>query len=255
MLLTKCQNITELISFLKSDYANNLYFFTYLGETKRNSDIEFLTAKYKDRIALALLLTPTHCCISTSNVDYIDEIAEQLPPINSIHVVGQKNLVEHLLKRSKGPKRNKHVYSLCEFCQTSISNELNIVSQKASDSDLNNLIKFYNNNDMLAGAAFRLPAILSWGKAYFVQNDLEIVSCALTTTETVDAAMIGAVYTTPGFRNNGYAKDCISSLCDELIQHHKKPYLFYESKNLMLCSLYESLGFRPINTWILATRI
>lgn len=132
--------------------------------------------------------------------------------------------------------------------------ELITVSQKASQFNLNNLIEFYSSNNMLPGAEFRLPKILSWGKAYFVERDGKIVSCALTSTETNDAAMVGAVYTSPQYRNNGYAKDCISNLIRELVSHHKKPYLFYDASDLFLCEFYNSLGFRQTNTWMLATR-
>jgi hypothetical protein len=69
MILTKCENLAELSSFLKIDYAINLYFFIYFNETTNNSSIEVLTAKYKSKIALALLLTPIHCCISSSDIN------------------------------------------------------------------------------------------------------------------------------------------------------------------------------------------
>ena len=254
MFLSKCEDLTELINFLKLDYANNLYFFTYLNNIDNNPDIEFLIAKIEDRIAAALLLTPVHCCISSLKIEYIYSLADQLPPIDSIHIVGRRDLVEQLLKVSKGPERDQHIYSFCEFSPASIPSTLTTASQKASALDLDSLINFYNNNDMLMDAASRLQSILSWGKAYFVKKDDEIVSCALTTTETNDAAMIGAVYTTPAFRNNGYARDCILSLCKELVSQHKRPHLFYKSDDVFLSGLYKSLGFRQIDTWVLASR-
>ena len=254
MLLTKCENPSELIPFLKLDYANNLYFFTYLSKFIGNSDIQFLIAKPGHEIKLALLLTPIHCCISSFNTEFIHAIADQLPPINSFHIVGRSDFVEHLLKINIEPERNKHIYSLCELIKTTVLNEIITESQKASESNLKELIEFYNSNDMLFGAEFRLPAILSWGTAYFIKRDGKIVSCALTTTETNDAAMIGAVYTTPQFRNHGYAKDCISNLIRQVTLHHKQIYLFYDPSDSSLSQLYYSLGFRKTNTWILATR-
>ncbi|MGE5395995.1 MAG: GNAT family N-acetyltransferase, partial [Chitinophagales bacterium] len=127
-------------------------------------------------------------------------------------------------------------------------------SQRAAESDLYDLVEFYDQNDMLLNASSRLPGILSWGKICFIKIDHEIVSCALTTTETDDAAMIGAVYTATRFRNNGYAKDCILHLCRDLVLEYKKPYLFYRSEDDLLRGFYYSIGFRPISDWILATR-
>lgn len=253
MIITKCDDPAELSSFLRLDYANNLYFFTYLNEILNNSSVEVLIAKYKSRIVLALLLTPIHCCISSSDINYVNAIADQLPIIHSVHVVGRKDLVEHLLRISKGPERDKHIYSFCEYTPAIVSNNPATVSQKAAESNLKDLIKFYSNNDMLIDAASRLPAILSWCKAYFIYKDHEIVSCALTTTQTNDAAMIGSVYTIPGYRNHGYAKDCVSNLCRDLTSNHIKPYLFYKSDDDFLAEFYKSLGFRETNTWILAT--
>lgn len=115
MILTKCENTAELIPFLKLDYVNNLYFFTYLGESTDNPNIQLLIVKHRHKIELALLLTPIHCCISSSNIEYIYAIAAQLPPINSIHITGRSDFVDHLLKISKGPERSKQMYSFCEF--------------------------------------------------------------------------------------------------------------------------------------------
>ncbi len=254
MLLSKCDNRAELISFLKLDYANNLYFFTYMNEIVDPSDANFLIAKHRGEIVLALLLTPIHCCISSANIEYLYAIADQLPLINSLHVVGRKDLIDPLLKIIAGPERNQGRYSFCEFSLTTLPNEPKNNSQKANQLNLDALVHFYDNNDMLPDAQNRLPAVLSWGSVYFRQVDNEIVACALTTTETDDAAMIGAVYTRPQFRSNGYAQDCISSLCRELIANHKKPYLFYQADSVLLVKFYESLGFRLINTWILATK-
>lgn len=253
MFLRKCDNFPELISFLKLDYANNLYFFTYLNNIG-DSDIEFLIVKQEDKIVLALLLTPVHCSISTLNINYIYLIADQLPPINSIHIVGRSDYIEPLLTTIKGPSRNKHFYTLCEFTEAKKLDHITPTALKASGSNLGSLIEFYNSNEMLMGADTRLPAILSWGTVYYVPVDHKIVSCALTTTETNDVAMIGAVYTIPEYRNNKYAKACLSSICKELLSNNKRPYLFYESDHAMLNRLYKSLGFNECHKWLLATR-
>ena len=149
MILSKCKDLTELINFLKLDYANNLYFFTYLSDIDNNPDIELLIAKIENRIEMALLLTPVHCCIASSKIEYIYSITHQLPTIDSIHIVGRSDLVEQLLKVSKGPERDAHIYSFCEYNQGPIPNTLTTASQKAFEMNLDGLTNFYNNNDML----------------------------------------------------------------------------------------------------------
>lgn len=252
MILSRCTNTSELIPFLKLDYANNLYFFTYLSESADTGAV-FFTLKNQDKIELVLLVSPMHCCISTANINHISALSGQLPSINSVHVVGRRDFIEPLLNICNEPERNKHLYLLNEYIPANILNSKATISQEASRSDLNELIEFYNNINILMDAGNRLPGILNWGHAYFARENNKVVSCALTTTETSDAAMIGAVFTIPQYRNRGYARDCMINLCTNLLGKNKKPYLFYNQDNTLLGSMYQSLGFHPINTWILTT--
>lgn len=255
MILSKCDNYQELIAFLKLDYANNLYFFTYLNANPIDSAANFLVAKEAGKVSLALMVTPIHCCLSCSDPTQIYAIAEQLPIINSIHVVGRKDLHEALLKVCRSSERSPGIYTFCEHSLTRFPDKLQSGCQKADHVNLDELAAFYEHNDMLYDARNRLSAILSWGSIYLKQVDHEIVSCALTTTETDQAAMIGAVYTRPEYRSRGYAKDCTTALCSELVAKNKKPYLFYKTDKLPLQKFYASLGFKPIYTWLLASQV
>lgn len=252
--LYQCNHWEDLTAFLKQDYANNLYFYTYLHHIKKDLAPHIMIARAHGDIVLALLLTPVHCCISTQNPGFIQELADQIPAIDSLHIVGRRDLHEPFLNIIRGPKRGKDLYTLCEWPLTAFPETLQGQSRKAGPGDLEVLIDFYAGNDMLPGAKNRLPEILSWGSVYMIQVDQHIAACALTTTETEDAAMIGAIYTQPKYRGNGYARDCISSLCSELFNKHKKPCLFYKTENESLKELYESLGFIEHSPWILATR-
>lgn len=253
MLLSPCDDIGELIQFLQIDYANNLYFFTYLDENGINPENHIMVGKINGEIVIAILITPVHCSISSSNIDYIEQAAEQIPPLSSLHVVGRSDYVEKLLSIGEGPERDQHEYSLCQLSVGSTSNNPRHNSTGASHADLRELVQFYSNNDMLYDAKGRLPGILNWGRVHYVRHNRKIVSCALTTTETDDAAMIGAVFTNPEHRNRGYASSCLMRLCRELIKQKKTPYLFYKTEDLHLESLYKRLGFEKIGDWVLAT--
>lgn len=159
-----------------------------------------------------------------------------------------------LLNLSPGPERDQHIYSFGNLNPGVITNEQTPHSQPASKHHLNDLIEFYSNNDMLIDAENRLPAILSRGRACFVRQENKIISCAMTTTETNDAAMIGAVFTNPAYRHHGYAKECLLNLYRALIADYKKPYLFYPANSVLLRKIYGSLGFNQTNIWLLATK-
>lgn len=86
----------ELVRFLKRDYANNLYFFTYINEpggaSPPDPDAKVLVARESGAITLAILISPTHCCVSTSNIGLLEGAARQLPPIESIHFYETEDL-------------------------------------------------------------------------------------------------------------------------------------------------------------------
>lgn len=126
-------------------------------------------------------------------------------------------------------------------------------SVRATHDDLHDLIYVYQKNGMLLDCETRLPAIITHGAAYIIRDGDQIVSCALTTTETDDKAMIGSVYTTETHRRNGLAFDCLVQLCGELVEKNKEIYRFYDSNNRALAALYSKLGFRDIGNWITAT--
>lgn len=242
----------DLVAFLKRDYANNLYFFTYLN-VNSNPETRILVGKENGQIAVAIMITPVHCSISSLNIACIEKAAGEIPPINSLHVLGRSDYVERLLSISVGPVRDPHQYVLCQLQAGTAIRNPGCVSFRASYAEQSELVKFYNSNDMLYGAKRRLPEILNWGRAHYVRHNGEIVSCALTTTETQDAAMIGAVFTKPSHRKRGYASSCIVGLCQGLVIENKTPYLFYKTEDLILKGLYETLGFSKIGDWVLAT--
>lgn len=66
-------DIQELVLFLKRDYANNLYFFTYLDGTgwrkPREPGVTVLVGRETGAITVAILISPVHCCVSASHID------------------------------------------------------------------------------------------------------------------------------------------------------------------------------------------
>jgi len=255
--LERSRYTDELVRFLKRDYANNLYFFTYINEPGGASPPDpgagVFVARESGAIILAILISPTHCCVSTSNIDFIKGAARQLPPIESIHILGRCDYTLKFLGAVRGPRRKRKLYSFCKLRPERLPHQEQSCSISASPSDLPDLVRFYQNNGMLVNCETRLPSILGFGTVRVVRQGGNIVSCALTTTETADIAMVGAVFTDESFRNRGFARDCTISLCRDLVERGKEVYLFYETDNLVLASMYRSMGFDAIGSWVLAT--
>ncbi|MEW6183170.1 MAG: hypothetical protein AB1500_08340 [Bacillota bacterium] len=80
-----------------------------------------------------------------------------------------------------------------------------------------------------------------------------IVSCALTTTETGDTAMVGGVFTKEAYRRQGFSRDCTLHLCRDLTERRKEVYLFYDSADGTLAKMYGDSGFEATGDRVLAT--
>ncbi len=244
----------ELIRFLKRDYANNLYFFNYIRNiSRRNPPARILTATENGAIVAAVLISPVHCCISATNESVIDQVAARLPSINSHYILGRYDFTDRLLDNITGPERKKKTYSFCRLNPEKLPYPDNALSEKASPDDYLKLVSFYRNNDMLLNCEERLDYILNSGTAYLIRENDTVVSCALTTTETGDMAMVGSVFTVEDRRKHGFARGCIMNLCRKLVERNKSVHLFYESENKHLAGLYNSLGFEETGKWLLAS--
>ncbi|MDI6631301.1 MAG: GNAT family N-acetyltransferase [Thermoanaerobacteraceae bacterium] len=255
MILTRSQKTEELVDFLKRDYANNLYFFNYLDELSRpDAEAVVLAARENDAVALALLISPTHCCISTGNVRLIDAIADQIPPVESVHVLGRSDLTLKLLGVVRGPARKQKFYSFCKLNPAHLPPLKNPYSRKASPADLPVLLYLYKKSNILANHETRLPSILASGTVYFAKQGNDAVSCALTTTEMPEMAMIGGIFTDEVHRNRGFARDCTVNLCRDLAARQKEVYLFYEAGDPLLTRMYRNIGFEETGTWVVATQ-
>jgi GNAT superfamily N-acetyltransferase len=73
------------------------------------------------------------------------------------------------------------------------------------------------------------------------------VSCAMTTSECKEAAVIGGVATLEGARGRGYASSNVLTLADMLLSEGKR--VFLSPKNESARALYSQIGFRECSGW------
>lgn len=121
-------------------------------------------------------------------------------------------------------------------------------TRRATLADVNALTELYASSGMMRRGADGLRHKLeAGGRIVVTEDDGQIVSSALTTAETNDAAMIGGVFTPEPRRNRGYASAAMTHLCAELISERKQPCLFYD--NPAAGAIYRWLGFEDIGPW------
>ena len=88
------------------------------------------------------------------------------------------------------------------------------------------------------------------GRIYFMQDySGEIMSVAQTTAENSQSAMVVGVATAKEHRNRGLMSDCLSKLCADVLSEGKTLCLFYD--NPRAGRVYLSLGFEPIENWVI----
>lgn len=85
------------------------------------------------------------------------------------------------------------------------------------------------------------------GRGYCIYKDNVLVSMAQTTAENKYSAMIVGVATHKNYRKNGYATDCMVTLCKELLKENKTLCLFYD--NPKAGRIYKRIGFEDIGLW------
>jgi predicted GNAT family acetyltransferase len=122
-----------------------------------------------------------------------------------------------------------------------------VVVRRASLDDLAALTDFYAD----AGHMTRRPAAverpLRDTRVWIAVRDGIIVAAALTNAETRELAMIGGVYTPPTERGHGYSQAVCSALCQDLLDAHKRPVLYWDTP--AAGAVYRKLGFHPIGQW------
>jgi predicted GNAT family acetyltransferase len=66
------------------------------------------------------------------------------------------------------------------------------------------------------------------------------------------ARSIGGVATHPDYRERGFAKQVISAVSRDYLAKNKHVILFCKNDNVPALAVYEKLGFRPIDQFIVA---
>ena len=86
---------------------------------------------------------------------------------------------------------------------------------------------------------------------YGIFSDGHLVSVGGSYVETVDGWIIGAICTSPSFRNRGYASIVTSALTKQALAETQRVGLNVISTNIAAIRLYEKLGFRKTGEWVL----
>jgi predicted GNAT family acetyltransferase len=88
--------------------------------------------------------------------------------------------------------------------------------------------------------------------AYIIREDGKVVSQASSSAMTDTGCMVVGVFTLPGYRKKGYARQVVSNLTAWALDHGKVPCLFYD--NPQAGTLYHHLGYVTFDQWLIGKK-
>ncbi|MCK5016180.1 MAG: GNAT family N-acetyltransferase [Candidatus Peribacteraceae bacterium] len=90
------------------------------------------------------------------------------------------------------------------------------------------------------------------GHEWLLRKDGKIVSKANIHGVSKSYIQIGGVATHPDHQGKGYAKQTVSAVCNHWLEHEKEVILFTNNDNEAANKVYNTLGFKPIDEYIIA---
>jgi len=135
-------------------------------------------------------------------------------------------------------------------------------ARPSRESDLDSLVRMQTRlEEELFGRvsmdAHSLRELISYqvrsGTASVAEHEGKIMSKAEATVMERTGANVGGVYTEPAYRGRGFATACVGDLCRRLLEQVDLIALSVEGENPASLRLYEKIGFKKIDDWMIAT--
>lgn len=86
---------------------------------------------------------------------------------------------------------------------------------------------------------------------FIVEENQKVIAHAATTVETTSTVMVGAVFTLPEYRNQGYGRAVVYAITKYAMDKGQKPCLFYD--NPKAGKIYHDLGYVTFDQWCLGS--
>ncbi|SHK15904.1 GNAT family N-acetyltransferase [Tepidibacter formicigenes] len=231
---------SEINLFIIGDIENYGYdeeFQTIWGEFNEKGDLKAVLLKYHNNLIF----------YSRDTFD-INGFYEIMKNIEFKFLSGEKTIIEKFGNLFKFT-RKRDMY----FCK--LDNDLNLEDinlytkiNKLCLNEVERIIELYEAIDEFDNQPIEVvKRSLESGRAYYIEEDNQIISIAQTTAENSTSAMIIGVCTHPNYRKKGYASVCMTHICKELLSENKTLCLFYNNPDAG--KIYKRLGFKDVGLW------
>jgi uncharacterized protein len=160
--------------------------------------------------------------------------------------------VEPFLTREFHSKRQMYYAKLDN--RDSLSNDELTHVKKASLEELPKLVELLRSIPEFTGGEFTVEnrkhsMEKGVSRSYYIEEEGRFASSASTTAENSMSAMIVAVCTHSNYKKKGYATECMTKLCRDVLEEGKELCLFYD--NPEAGRIYKHIGFEDIGFWMM----
>ncbi|MFD1020424.1 GNAT family N-acetyltransferase [Thalassobacillus hwangdonensis] len=241
MQLLNLQDKQALLALLEKDKKNTLQFYEYLPYLSNEDDRFGFYGRYVNgELVSAVYFSPFNMGFTLVDDCYLSEVNDLLGVLPSMYIYGPKELLEKL-DRFPGRRPHPYIYGSLPIEDEMLDQPTNV--EKAKKDDIPAIREFYDGKDIMIEVPELIESIVEKGNIFIVKDEDEIVSAALSHSETDEYALIGGVYTEEGYEGNGYAYECVSALTQHLHDQDITPYLFYEARLEHLGYFYSKFSF------------
>lgn len=251
---------TQTLNFLKNKAAENLFIIGDIENFGFDQDFQELWGDFDDTNTLKAVLLRYYGNYIAYAPEKFDAkgFADIINKDQNIDMLsGIKEMTEQISPFLNHKIENRELYyAKCTEIKQNVQFEKNNRAKKATVDDADRIIELrkgipeFQSSKIVPG---RLEENMKHGfsRTYYIEEDHAIVSAASTTAENKLSAMVVAVCTLERAKKKGYATECITALCNELIGEGKECCLFYD--NPAAGSIYKKVGFEDIGIWVMGT--
>lgn len=256
--MEKCNNNhrEELLNILKSTASENCFLYGDIENFSLDSDfMDVWRIKKNGNTTSILLRYYKYYVIHSIDPSDYPEIGEMILSDKDVIGISALESVVNSLSKIIKLKEIKNMFLAEINRETYKGFNPEFTPQKAVEEDISDLFNFqsgieeFNLNES-SKVSFGKEITNGTGRFYFVKEENRIVSTAALTAENSLNGMIIGVATDPNYRRKGFAKNCVASLCKEMVDENKSVLLFYDNPDAGV--LYKELGFVDINRWTMA---
>lgn len=254
-------------SFLHQDPVRHNVMCTLVSDRRRTTQpIRFWWAERSGRVCGALFQSPDTfpVLVSTLADEAIGPLAGALaetadPPILGLNgsAVDSSRLAGAYATAARRPGRPVEAMRIYEIEQLAMPQPVRGHRRRAAEDDLDTVVEWLAGFDSETGVDTARPepdanrtrgqGFVESGRLHLWESDGVPVAATVVSTAEAGVVRVGFVYTPLSLRGQGYASALVAEVSDEVLRGGHRCILYTQMTNPTSNSIYQRLGYRPVD--------